>query len=104
MSELEAKRREIAELIALELGFGDLDGLSAADRAAVDRQTAETIEGCAPGEAGSDGTEPAADCSEANIRLRGLLRQFRALQVLRSDEADARLAEEGEVFGREDDA
>jgi hypothetical protein len=98
MSEIEEKRREIAELIALELGLGDLEGLNAADRAAVDRQTAETIAGC-----GADSPEP-ADCTEANIRLRGLLQQYRALQILRSDEADARLAEEGEVFGREDDA
>jgi hypothetical protein len=98
MSEIEEKRREIAALIALELGLGDLEGLGEADRAAVDRQTAETI-------AGSEADEPgAADAGEANIRLRGLLRQYRDLQILRSDEADARLAEEGEVFGREDDA
>jgi hypothetical protein len=98
MAELEDKRREIAELIALELGFGDLAGLSATDRAAVDLQTAETISGC-----GADSAEP-SDCTEANIRLRGLLKELHALQVLRSDEADARLAEEGEVFGRENDA
>ncbi|MCK2054271.1 hypothetical protein [Methylobacterium sp. 37f] len=104
MSEIEDKRHEIAELIALELGFGDLDAASAADRAVIERQTDETIAGCA-----ADSQEP-ADCTEANIRLRGLLHQYRALQilrddqVLRSDEADARLAEEGEVFSREDDA
>ena len=98
MPEIAEKRREIAELIALELGFGDLETLSATERAAVDRQTQETIAGCE-----ADSSEP-ADCTEANIRLRGLLQQYRALQVLRSDEADARLAEEGEVFGREDDA
>lgn len=98
MSEIAEKRREIAELIALELGFGDLETLSATERAAVDRQTQETIAGCE-----ADSPEP-ADCAEANIRLRGLLQQYRALQILRSDEADARLADEGEVFGREDDA
>lgn len=98
MSEIDEKRREIAELIALKLGFGDLETLNAADRAAIDRQTEETIAGC---EADSP---DASDCTEANIRLRGLLQQYRALQLLRSDKADARLAEEGEVFGREDDA
>ncbi len=98
MPEIAEKRREIAELIALELGFGDLETLSATERAAVDRQTEETIAGCE-----ADSPEP-ADCTEANIRLRGLLQQYRALRVLRSDEADARLADEGEVFGREDDA
>jgi hypothetical protein len=98
MSEIEDKRREIAELIALELGLGDLETLSAEDRAAVDRQTAETIAGC-----GVNGPEP-ADCAEANIRLRGLLQQLHALEMLKSDEADVRLAEEGEVFSREDDA
>lgn len=98
MSAVEDKRREIAELIALELGFGDLDALAPADRAAVERQTDETIAGC-----GLDSAEP-ADCEEANLRLRGLLKELHALQVLRSDEADARLAEEGEVFAREDDA
>lgn len=98
MSAVDDKRREIAELIALELGFGDLDGLSPTDRAAVERQTEETIAGCGIGSA-----EP-ADCEEANLRLRGLLTELHALQVLRSDEADTRMAAEGEVFAREDDA
>ena len=98
MSDLDAKRGEIAELIAAELGFGDLEGLSAGDRAVVDLQTTDTIEGC------SENADAAADCEEANLRLRQLLREYGALQQLRMDEADARLAEEGEVFGRENDA
>jgi len=98
MSSLEAKREEIAALIAAELGLGDLEGLKAADRAVVDLQTAETIDGC-----GEDADAP-ADCEEANLRLRQLLREYSALKELRTDEADVRLAEEGEVFSREDDA
>lgn len=89
MPAVEDKRREIAELIALELGLGDLDALGPADRAAVERQTDETIAGC-----GLDSPEP-ADCEEANLRLRTLLKELHDLQVLRSDAADARLAEEG---------
>ncbi|WP_019904244.1 hypothetical protein [Methylobacterium sp. 77] len=98
MSKLDEKREEIAALIALELGLGELAGLSEAERAAVDRQTSETIEGCAP-----DADAP-ADCEEAGSQLRLRLREYRALTELRTDEANARLAEEGEVFSREDDA
>ncbi|KQP50986.1 hypothetical protein ASF34_19530 [Methylobacterium sp. Leaf106] len=98
MSKLDEKREEIAALIASELGLGDPAGLSEADRAAVDRQTSETIEGCALE------TDEPADCEEAGTPLRRRLREYRALLELRTDEADARLAEEGEVFGREDDA
>lgn len=98
VSDLETKREEIAALIAAELGLGDLEGLKAADRAVVDLQTAETIEGC------GDRADAPADCEEANLRLRQLLREYSALEELRMDEADVRLAEEGEVFGREDDA
>lgn len=92
---LEAKREEIAALIAAELGFGDLAGLSPDDRAAVDKQTAETIEGCG---------EEQADCSDAHVRLRTLLEEYRALQELRADEDNVRLAEQGEVFAPENDA
>ncbi|KQP14633.1 hypothetical protein ASF26_17860 [Methylobacterium sp. Leaf93] len=98
MSKLHEKREEIAALIASELGLGDPAGLSEADRAAVDRQTSEVIEGCALE------TDEPADCEEAGTQLRLRLREYRALLELRRDEADARLAEEGEVFGREDDA
>ncbi|MCJ2131674.1 hypothetical protein [Methylobacterium sp. E-045] len=98
MSELDEKREEIAVLIAAELGLGDPAGWSEADRAAVDRRTSEAIEGRALGP-----DEP-ADSTEAGTRLRQRLREYRALLELRTDEADARLAEEGEVFGREDDA
>lgn len=92
---LDAKRREIAQLIALELGFGDLAGLSPEERAAVDQQTAETIEGC---------SEDKADCSDAHVRLQVLLKEYRTLQELRSDADNVRLAEQGEVFAPENDA
>ncbi|MFC5554772.1 hypothetical protein [Methylobacterium iners] len=98
MAELDAKREEIAGLIAQELGLGDLSSLNPSERATVDQQTAETIEGC-----GDDAAEP-ADCTEATLRLRQVLKEYRDLETLRSDELDARLAEEGEVFAREDDA
>lgn len=98
MTALDAKREEIAELVARELGFGDLAGVSPADRAAIDQQTAETIEGC-----GEDADEP-ADCTEANVRLRLLLTEYRQIARIRAGENDVRLAEEGEVFSREDDA
>ena len=98
MSDLDDKREEIAALIADELGLGAPDTLSPSDRTVVDRQTAETIEGC-----DADAAEP-ADCSEATLRLRTLLREYRRLEELRTDELNVRLAEEGEVFSREDDA
>lgn len=83
---LRAKREEIAAHVALELGLGSLAGLSRADRAAVDRQTDETIEGC------STDTEEPSDCSDADRTMRRLLAQHRAL------------AEEGEVHTSKDDA
>ena len=95
---LDAKREEIAALIAAELGFGDLAGLSEEDRAAVDRQTSETIEGR---------SDEAADCSVAHVRLNALLDEYRVLQEqqeLRADQDNVRLAERGEVFAPEDDA
>lgn len=96
ISKLAGTRAEIAALIATELGLGDPTTWNAADREAVERQTTETIEGCA--------IDAASDCEEAGSQLQQRLRDHRALLELRSDEADARLAEEGEVFGREDDA
>lgn len=95
---LAAKRKEIATHVALELGLGDLAGLSSADRAMVDQQTDETIEGC------SAGTDELADCSDADRTMRRLLSEHRALEEMATDEANVRLAEEGEVFSREDDA
>lgn len=95
---LAAKRTEIAAHVASELGLGSLAGLSSADRAVVDKQTSETIEGCR-----ADADQP-ADCSDADRTMRRLLAEHRALEEMRTDEADMRLAEEGEVFGREDDA
>ena len=95
---LAAKRTEIATHVALELGLGDLKGLGPADRAIVDQQTDETIEGCT-----ADADEP-ADCSDADRTMRRLLAEHRALEEMRTDEANVRLAEEGEVFSREDDA
>ncbi|MBY0254932.1 MAG: hypothetical protein K2X54_26690 [Methylobacterium organophilum] len=95
---LHAKREEIAAHVARDLGLGDLAGLSREERAAVDRQTAETIEGCDPAS-----SEP-ADCSDADRTMRRLLSEHRALSELRVDADNTRLAEEGEVFAPEDDA
>ena len=95
MSALDAKREEIAAVIANELGFGDLDTLEEGDRAAVDEQTAETIEAW---------DDERADGADAHVKLAPLLAEYRALQQLRTDEANARLADEGEVFSPEDDA
>lgn len=95
---LHAKREEIAAHVARDLGLGDLAGLSQEERAAVDRQTAETIEGCDPAS-----SEP-ADCSDADRTMRRLLSEHRALSELRADADNTRLAEEGEVFAPEDDA
>ncbi|KAB1071679.1 hypothetical protein F6X51_18890 [Methylobacterium planeticum] len=88
----------MAAEVARELGFGELRALSLADRALVDRQADETIAGCA-----SDAPE-ATDCSDANRTMRRLLVEHRALLELKTDEANTRLAEEGEVFAPEDDA
>ena len=64
--------------VALELGLGDLAALGPADRAMVDRQTDETIEGCS-----ADTDEP-ADCSDADRTMRRLLSEHRALEELRA--------------------
>jgi hypothetical protein len=77
---LAAKRKGIAAHVALELGLGDLAGLSAADRAMVEQQTSETIEGC-----GTDTDEP-ADCSDADRTMRRLLAEHRALAEEGGDE------------------
>jgi hypothetical protein len=69
MPALAAKRLEIAELIAIELGFDDLDGMGAADRIMIDQQTDEAIESCA-----AYLVNP-ADGENSNIRLRILLKQ-----------------------------
>ena len=95
---LAAKRTEIATHVALELGLGDLQGLSPADRAIVDQQTAETIEGC------SANTGEQADCSDADRTMRRLLSEHRALEKMRTDQVNVHLAEKAEVFSREDDA
>ena len=70
---LAAKRKEIATHVALELGLGELARLSDADRAIVEQQTTETIEGCS-----MDSDEP-ADCSDADRTMRRLLAEHRAL-------------------------
>lgn len=95
---LHAKREEIAAHVARDLGLGDLTGLSREERAAVDQQTTETIEGCDPAS-----PEP-ADCSDADRTMRRLLSEHRALSELRADEDNTRLAGEGEVFAPENDA
>jgi hypothetical protein len=95
---LHAKREEIAAHVARDLGLGDLAGLSREERAAVDQQTAETIEGCDPA------SPESADCSDADRTMRRLLSEHHALRDLRTGEDNVRLAEEGEVFAPEDDA
>jgi hypothetical protein len=98
VSALHAKREEIAAHVALELGLGDLAGLSREDRAAVDQQTDETIEGCTAGTA-----EP-ADCSDADRTMRRLLSEHRALRDQQTDKENVRLAKESEVSAPKDDA
>lgn len=71
---LHAKREEIAAHVARDLGLGELAALSRDERAAVDKQTAETIEGCDPAS-----PEP-TDCSEADRTMRRLLSEHRALR------------------------
>ncbi len=95
---LATKRDEISAHVAREMGLGDLDGLSPADRAIVEQHTSETIEGC------SGGLGEQSDCSDADRTMRRLLSEHRALEEITTDEANTRLAEEGEVFSREDDA
>lgn len=95
---LQAKREEIATHIAEELGLGALNSLSTEERAAVEQQTIETIEGCDP-----TSSEP-ADCSDADRQTRKLLAEYRALQQQSVDERAARLAKEAEEFDRQDDA
>ena len=97
MSDLDAKREEIAAAIAQGLGLGGLASLGADERAEVDRRTAEAL---ATGASGVPDDPP----TEAGTRLRWLLAEYRDLEALRADTANARLAEEGEVFAPEDDA
>lgn len=98
MSDQDRKREEIAAHVARELGFDGLAGLSPAERAAVDQQTAEAIEGCDPS------LPIPADCADADREMRRLLSEYHAPQQLRADNSNVRLAEEGEVFAPEDDA
>ena len=73
MTPLDAKRLEIAELIAIELGFDVLEGMNAAGREMVDQHTTEAIENCA-----AYLISP-ADGDNSNIRLRQLLKQHLSL-------------------------
>jgi hypothetical protein len=98
MSDLDTKREEIAAHVARDLGFDGLVGLNPSDRAAVDQQTAETIEGCDPA------SPVPVDCSDADKEMRRLLAEYRGLLQLRTDAGNVRLAEEGEVFAPENDA
>ncbi|CAO4183522.1 hypothetical protein [Methylorubrum aminovorans] len=95
---LRAKREEIAAHVAHELGLGELAGLSPTDRATVDQQTNETIEGCTPN------SPETADCSDADRTMRRLLAEHRALEEQQGDEDNTRLAEEGEGSAPENDA
>ena len=80
---LHAKREEIAAHIARDLGLGGLPGLSRDERAAVDQQATEIIEGCDP-------TSPElSDCSEADRTMRRLLSEHHALKDLQAGEDDA---------------
>ncbi|GJE29461.1 hypothetical protein [Methylobacterium organophilum] len=98
MSKLDEKREEIAALVARDLGLGDLAALSAADRETVEAETATLI--LRNGQAIADASDPVA----AHVRLAKLLAEYRTLANLTADERDAKLADEGEVFAREDDA
>ena len=98
MSDLAAKREEIAALIARELGLGELGSLDPAERETVERRTDETIAGC-----GEPGTG-AGDHAQASAGLQRLLVEYRGLKTLRADEGNVVLAEQGEVFSPEDDA
>ncbi len=98
MTPLDAKREEIAALIALDLGFGDLAHMRPDERAQVEAETANAIESHHAGIA--DDTDPHL----ANVKLRKLLSAYADLAALSTDERDVRLAEEGDVFSREDDA
>lgn len=73
MTPLDAKRLEIAELIAIELGFDDLDGMSSADREMIDQHTDDAIASCEAYLANP------ADGDHSNIRLRQLLKQYLSL-------------------------
>lgn len=98
MSDLDTKREEIAALVARDLGFDGLAGLSPSDRAAVDRRTAELVDRC-------DTTSPvSADAPAADREMRRLLAEYRGLLHLPTDAANVRLAEVGEVFAPDDDA
>ncbi|MCJ2043801.1 hypothetical protein MKK58_04520 [Methylobacterium sp. J-078] len=76
MTRLDAKRLEIAELIAVELGFDDLEGMGVVDRAMIDQHTDEAIDCCA------EHLAIPADDKNSNIRLRHLLKQHTILYKL----------------------
>lgn len=98
MTALDAKREEIAALIALDLGFGDLGRLHPEERAQVDVETVNAIA------AHGAGIVDDADPHLANVKLRKLLSAYADLAALPADERDVRLAAKGEVFSRENDA
>jgi len=79
MTPLDAKRLEIAELIAAELGFDDLDGMDPADRVMIDQHTDDAIGSCEAYLA-----DP-ADGENSNIRLRMLLKQYLSISSLHID-------------------
>ncbi|CAO4154096.1 hypothetical protein [Methylorubrum extorquens] len=95
---LRAKREEIAAHVAHELGLGELAALGPADRATVDQQTSETIDGCTPN------SPEAADCSDADRTMRRLLAEHRALEEQQGDGDNGRLVDDGEAPAPENDA
>ncbi|MGU3539604.1 hypothetical protein [Methylobacterium sp. A54F] len=96
--DLAGARAEIAALIAAELGYGDLDALGPEDRGRVEAETERLL--ASQGAVVPDRSDPLA----AHVRLQRLIAAYRDRAALKGDEDDARLAAEGEVFAREDDA
>ncbi|MDR7039671.1 MULTISPECIES: hypothetical protein [Methylobacterium] len=90
MSDLDGKRAEITARIAKEFGLGDPASLPGEDLARIEAATEAVLE--------ADAVPPASP------DLRRLIAEYRALQELRADEDNARLAEKGEVFAPENDA
>jgi hypothetical protein len=83
MTRLDAKRLEIVELIAIELGFDGLEGLTVEDREMVDQHADEAIM------SGAAYLSHPADSENSNIRLRMLLRNYLIMSKLETDQDDS---------------